>query len=94
VHGRDYISGTSSEYEALHVSEWFYREAFRLHRVPEYIDHDQDNTILKKFWQELYRLADTKLIGGAKLELVVMRHKGFLVWMWVLGTHMSGPCHF
>jgi hypothetical protein len=57
VHGKDYISGTSSEYEAPQVAEWFFREVFRLHRVPEYIDHDRDNIVLRTFWQELYRLA-------------------------------------
>jgi hypothetical protein len=57
VHGRDYIFETSSENEAPQVEEWFFREEFRLHRVPKYIDHDWDNTILRTFWQELYRLA-------------------------------------
>jgi hypothetical protein len=56
VHGRDYILGTSLEYEASQVEEWFFRETFRLHRFPEYIDHDWDNTVLRTFWQELYRL--------------------------------------
>jgi hypothetical protein len=65
VHGRDYILGTSSEYEVSQLAEWFFREAFRLHRFPEYSDHDWDNTTLRTFWQELYRLAGTKLISVA-----------------------------
>jgi hypothetical protein len=94
VHGRDYISGTSSEYEVSQIAEWFFREVFRLHRLPEYIDHDRDNTVLRTFWQELYRLVGTELISVAQLESVGMRHSGLLVWMWVPGTHMIGPVSF
>jgi hypothetical protein len=50
VHGRDYISGTSTRYEASQVAVRFFREVLRLHRVLEYIDHDQDNTALRTFW--------------------------------------------
>jgi hypothetical protein len=49
VHDKDYILGTSSKYEASQLSEWFFREAFRLHRLYEYHDHDRDNKTLKKF---------------------------------------------
>jgi hypothetical protein len=94
VHGRDYILGTSSEYEAPQLAEWFFREVFRLHRFPKYSDHDRDNTTLMTFWQELYRLAGTELISVAQLESVGMRHSGLLVWMWVPGTHMIGLFHF
>jgi hypothetical protein len=36
-HGKDHIIGTSSEYEVSQLVKWFLREAFRLHRFPEYI---------------------------------------------------------
>jgi hypothetical protein len=52
VHGKDYILGTSSEYEASQLAEWFFREAFRLHRLTEYSDHDRNSTTLRTFWQE------------------------------------------
>jgi hypothetical protein len=94
VYGRDYISGTSSEYEASQIAKWFFKEVFRLHRFPKYIDHDWDNTVLMTFWQEQYRLVGTKLISVAQLESIGMRHSGLQVWMWVPRTHMIGPFHF
>jgi len=42
VHCRDYILGTSLEYEMSQIVEWFFREVFRFHRFPEYIDNDWD----------------------------------------------------
>jgi len=77
VHGRDYIYivvdrltkfayffAISSEYKALQVAELFFKEVFRLHRLPKYIVNDRNSRFLNAFWQELFRLADTKLTLG------------------------------
>jgi hypothetical protein len=63
VHGRDYILGNSSDYDVSQSTEWFFREEFRIHRLLEYSDHDQDITALKTFWHELYKLAGIELIS-------------------------------
>jgi hypothetical protein len=51
----------SSEYNATHVEEFFFREIFRLHGLPRFIVSDRDNMFLRAFWQELFRLASTNL---------------------------------
>ena len=93
-HGRDFFLGNTSEYEALHIAQWFFRVEFRFHRFPIYIDHDWDNAILMTFWQGMYILASSGLVIVAQLESVGMRHNGILVCMWVPRTHMIGPFHF
>jgi hypothetical protein len=47
----------SSEYKAPQVAELFFREIFRLHRLPRVIVSDRDSRFLSAFWQELFKLA-------------------------------------
>jgi hypothetical protein len=48
----------------------FFKEVFRLHGLPEYIDRERDNTFLSAFWQELCRLASTELTPSTLFPLV------------------------
>ena len=51
----------SSDYLAAQVAELFFREVFKLHGLPKTIVSDRDSRFTGAFWQELIRLAGTKL---------------------------------
>ena len=50
-----------TDYKAIQVAELFFREVFRLHRLPRQIVSDRDGHFISAFWQELFRLAGTEL---------------------------------
>ena len=50
-----------SKYSAAQVAELFFKEVFRLHRLPKTIVSDRDSRFMGGFWQEIFRLVGTKL---------------------------------
>ena len=50
-----------SDYSTAQVAELFFREVFRLHRLPKTIVSDRDSKFTGAFWQELFRLVGTEL---------------------------------
>lgn len=67
VQGRDSIFmvahffAIAADWSASQVAKLFFREVFRLHGLPRTILSDRDCKFLSTFWQELFRLACTKL---------------------------------
>ena len=51
----------SSDYFAAQVVELFFREVFKLHGLPKTIVSDRDSRFTGAFWQELFRVAGSKL---------------------------------
>lgn len=51
----------SSDFQAPQVVDLFFREVFRLHGLLKTIVTDRDSRFLILFWQELFRLTNTKL---------------------------------
>jgi transposase InsO family protein len=49
------------DYKAIQVAELFFREVFRLHRLPRQIVSDRDGHFISAFWQEIFRLVGTEL---------------------------------
>jgi hypothetical protein len=56
----------SMDYSASQVAELFFREVFRLHRLPKTIVSDRDNKFMSIFWQELFRLVGTDLTPSTR----------------------------
>ena len=52
----------SSNYSAAQVAELFFREVFKLHRLPKTIVNDRDSGFTGALWQELFRLVGTELV--------------------------------
>jgi hypothetical protein len=50
-----------TEYSAVQVAEFFFREVFRLHGLPKNIVSDRDSRFIGTFWRELFQLAGTEL---------------------------------
>ncbi len=51
----------SAHYIAAQVAELFFREIFKLHGLPKTIVNDRNKRFMGGFWQELFRLVETKL---------------------------------
>ena len=51
----------SSDYSAAQVAELFFREVFKLHRLPKTIFSDSDSKFTGAFWQDVFRLVGTEL---------------------------------
>jgi hypothetical protein len=50
-----------TDYNAVQVAELFFREVFRLYRLPRNIVNDRDSQFIGAFWRELFRLVGTEL---------------------------------
>lgn len=48
----------------------FFREVSRFHRLPEFIESDQNNTFINTFWHELCILASIELTPSSLFPLV------------------------
>jgi hypothetical protein len=57
------------EYSAVQVAEIFFREVFRLHRLPKNIVSDRDSRFIGTFWRELFRLVATELTPSTNYHL-------------------------
>jgi hypothetical protein len=51
----------ATNYNATQVTDFFFREVFRLHGLLKTIVSDRDNRFMSTFWQELFRLVGTTL---------------------------------
>ena len=51
----------SSDYSAPQVAKLFFREVFRLRRLPKTIVSDKENKFIGVFWQDIFRLVGTEL---------------------------------
>ena len=58
----------SIHYKAPQIAELFFKEGFRLHRLPRNIIIDRDSKFLSLFWKELFRLAETELTPQHQLS--------------------------
>ena len=47
-----------TEYNAVQVAEFFFKEIFRLHGLTKNIVSDRDSRFIGTFWRELFRLVD------------------------------------
>ena len=56
-----YFFVISSDYSISQVTEVFFKEVFKLHRLPKNIVNDRDNRFLGAFWHEVFRLEGTEL---------------------------------
>jgi hypothetical protein len=52
----------SHPYSASSVAKAFFDSIIRLHRIPSSIVSDRDPVFTSKFWEELFQLADVKLL--------------------------------
>jgi hypothetical protein len=50
-----------TDYKAIQVAKWFFREVLWLHGLPRKIISDRDGRLINAFWQELFRLTDIEL---------------------------------
>jgi hypothetical protein len=86
----------------------FFREVFRLHRLPKNIVSDRDSRFMSTFWQELFRLVDTELTPSmsyhpqtdGKTEIVNKWVEGYLKnyvagqqRAWVKWLHLGEYCY-
>ena len=46
----------STTFSAAQAAELFFKEVFRLHRLPKSIVSDRDNIFFSAFWQELFKM--------------------------------------
>jgi transposase InsO family protein len=96
------------EYSASQVAELFFREVFRLHRLPKTIASDRDSKFMSIFWQELFRLVGTELTPSTsyhpqtngKTEIVNKWVEGYLMNYvvgqqnaWVKWIYLGEYCH-
>lgn len=51
----------TTAYSVAQVADLFFREVFRLHGLRRSIVSDRVNRFMGHFWQELFRLCETKL---------------------------------
>ena len=76
----------SFDYFAAQVAELFFREVFRLHKLPKTIVSDRDSRFTGAFWKELFKLLGTELAtntsyhpqSDGKTEIVNTRIEGYL----------------
>jgi transposase InsO family protein len=95
-------------YKAIQVVELFFREVFRLHGLPRQIVSDRDGHFISAFWQEIFRLAGTKLAtstiyhpqtdGQTKIinkwvEGYLRNYVGGQQRTWVRWLHMGEYCY-
>lgn len=50
----------STNYKASQLAELFMRHIYRYHGLPKRITCDRDPKFTSKFWQEVFRLVETK----------------------------------
>lgn len=51
----------SAIYTISQVADLFFREAFKLHELPQTIVNDWDYKSISHFWQELFKVCGTEL---------------------------------
>jgi hypothetical protein len=98
-----------TDYKAIQVAEFFFREVFRLHGLPRQVVSDRDGCFINAFWQELFRLAGTKLAtstsyhpqtdGQTKIvnkwvEGYLRNYVGGKQRTWVRWLHMGEYCYY
>jgi hypothetical protein len=50
-----------TDYKAIQVAEFFFKEVFQLLGLPRKIVSDRNGRFINAFWQELFRLTGTKI---------------------------------
>ena len=95
-----YFFAIPSDFQTAQVVNLFFREVFRLYRLPQNIVRDQDGRFISIFWIELFQLARTELSPSTsyhpqtdeKTEIVNKWLEGYLrnyvsaqQWAWANG---------
>ena len=61
-----HLFSVTSSFSASQVADLFFKEIFRLHRLPKSIVSDRDGRFMSAFWQEIFRLVGTKLTPSTR----------------------------
>ena len=51
-----HLFSVTSYFSAAQVADIFFKETFRLHRLPKSIVSDRDNRFMSAFWKEIFGL--------------------------------------